>query len=358
MRIVIMAGGAGIRFWPASRKKRPKQFLSISGPQPMLLETIERVKLLAGDEDILVVLGEEHLSEAQRLLPSRKVRLLAEPRSRNTAPCIGLAAVYASFLKWEDPIAFLPADHFIARPDVFLDCLKRAAEAAATGAIVILGIVPTWPEVGYGYIQKSEERHNSPGKEIFQVKRFIEKPDLPRAQEYIHSQDFFWNAGIFIATPATILSAIQDCLPDLYKGLKRLTASAGSSGFESDLAEVYQKIHSVSFDYGVMERTNVPVFVLPCDCGWSDVGSWASLYALKASQYDAHKNLLEGNVVAIDSHHNYIANQSDRLVACLGLKNCLIVDTPESLLVMDLDRTQEMRKIIEQIEKIGKEEKL
>ncbi|RPI74527.1 MAG: nucleotidyl transferase [Desulfobacteraceae bacterium] len=358
MRIVIMAGGAGIRFWPASRKKRPKQFLNISGPQPMLLETIERVKPLAGDEDILVVLGREHLAEAQKLLPERKVHLLAEPRSRNTAPCIGLAAVYASVLKWEDPLAFLPADHFIARPAVFLESLKRAAEAAATGAIVTLGIVPTWPAVGYGYIQKTDEYHNSPGREIFQVKRFIEKPDLPRAQEYIRSPDFFWNAGIFIATPATILNAMEDCLPALFKELKKLVASIGSGAFEKTLMEFYQKIPSISFDYGVMERTNLPVFVLPCDCGWSDVGSWASLYALKASQYDAHRNLLEGQVVVIDSRNNYIANQSDRLVACLGLEHCLIVDTPESLLVMDLDRTQEIRKIIEQIEKIGKEDKL
>jgi mannose-1-phosphate guanylyltransferase len=358
MHIVIMAGGAGIRFWPASRKKRPKQFLNISGPQPMVLETIERVRSLAHDAEIIIVLGKEHLAEAQKLLPDRKVHLLVEPRGRNTAPCMGLAAVYASYLKWESPIAFLPADHFIAKPATFLAGLKRAAEVAATGAIVTLGIVPTWPEVGYGYIQRSPERHPSPGPDVFRIKTFIEKPKREKAEEYIRSQDFFWNAGIFIATPAAILKALDTCLPELSKALKHLNGSFGSAGFERRLTEVYQEINSISFDYGVMERLDTPVFVLPCECGWSDVGSWASLYALKASQYDERKNLLEGNVVVIDSQNNYITNRSDRLVACLGLKHCLIVDTPETLLVMDLDRTQEIRKIIDQLEKIGKEEEL
>ncbi|MDB9822603.1 mannose-1-phosphate guanylyltransferase [Deltaproteobacteria bacterium] len=358
MHAVIMAGGSGTRFWPYSREDRPKQFLNIGGNQPMLVETCDRLKPLARDEEMIIVLGKNHLGKATELLKDRKVHILAEPFGRNTAPCIGLGAIYARHLGCDGAIAFLPSDHFIGNPSSFLKSLEQAGKIAESGGIVTLGIIPSRPETGYGYIQRSISGSDSPEQAVFKVSAFVEKPDPEKAREYLVSGDYFWNAGIFVATHDTILEEIRRHIPILYKGLKSLEDSLSSESFEKGLKAVYEELESVSFDYGIMEKTECPVFVVPCECGWSDVGSWESLHELKVKDHDSMKNLSEGDTLLIDCKNSFVSGISGRFVACLGIDNCIIVDTDDALLVADMGRAQDIRKIVEQLKKKKKEELL
>jgi mannose-1-phosphate guanylyltransferase len=358
MYVVIMAGGSGTRFWPISRKEKPKQFLNISGRDPLILETCDRVKPLARDEEMIIVVGDEHVREAKALLGNRKVRIIAEPVARNTAPCIGLGAIFAAHLGCKDPIAFMPADHFVADPSAFVEGLLRAGEVAKTGAIAILGIVPTRPLTGYGYIQWKEERPDFWEQPAYRVSSFVEKPSIEKARQYLVRGDYFWNAGIFVATPQAVLKEIKENLPNLYDGLITLDKVVGTAAFDNLLEEVYEGLESISFDYGVMERTKNPVFVIPCDCGWSDVGSWDCVYELRERDQDENDNLMEGECLLVDSKKNFVSSRGGRLVACLGLEKCLVVDTPDALLVADLNRAQDVRKITEWLKRNRREDLL
>jgi mannose-1-phosphate guanylyltransferase len=358
MYAVIMAGGSGTRFWPASRKEKPKQFLDITGKGPMIVETCDRMSPSFRDEEIILVLGQEHMQEATALLRERRVRLLAEPLGRNTAACIGLGAVYAAHLGSHDPVAFLPADHFVSNPAALLESIRRAAEIAVAGPIVTLGIVPSRPETGYGYIQWSEERPDFWKQKAYRVKAFVEKPSLDKAKKYLARGDYLWNAGIFVATPQTILKEMELHLPQLHEGLERLKPALGTDSFENALEDVYEKLDSISFDYGIMERTRSPVFVVPCDCGWSDVGSWESLYELREEEYDDKQNLKDGEYLVVDCKGTFVSSRGGRLVSCLGLKNCLVVDTPDALLVADLKKAQDVRKIIDLLKRNRKDDLL
>ncbi len=358
MFVVVMAGGSGTRFWPVSRKDRPKQFLKISGEDPMVVETCNRLKPLAREEEMILVLGQEHLKEAKELFKGQNVHILAEPVGRNTAPCIGLGAIYAQHLGCAGPVAFLPADHYIGDPSAFVEGLRKAAKLAELGGIVTLGLVPTRPETGYGYIQGSEVHTDFKDLPAYKVSAFVEKPNQHWAQKYLESGDYYWNAGIFVAKPETILKEIRDHLPDLYRNLSELKKVVGTDAFDKVMAEVYPSLDAISFDYGVMEKTKGPIFVLPCECGWSDVGSWSSLYALRKESHDQHQNLVEGESLLVECEESFVSSHSGRLVACLGLKNCLVIDTPDALLVADMNKAEEIRKIVEELRRTQKEDLL
>ena len=354
MYTVIMAGGSGTRFWPASRKKKPKQFLPIFGTEPMIVETCNRMNPIARDQEIIFVLGKEHLAEAGALFQGRPVHLIGEPVGRNTAPCIGLGALYASYLGCDSPLAFLPADHFIADPAAFIECLVAAASRVRDGGIATLGIVPTRPETGYGYIKRGK-RVSHGIESCFEVDAFVEKPTLAKAQEYLKAGKYYWNAGIFLAHPKTILQEIRNCLPPLYEGLMALKKELPSPPFDEALAAVYSRLEAISFDYGIMEKTQADLFVVPCECGWSDVGSWGSLYELKEGDQDDAGNLFDEDSILMDCSRVFVSNQGKRIVACLGMKDCLVVDTEDALLLADLKKTQDIRKIVEWLKKNGKE---
>lgn len=358
MFAVIMCGGSGTRFWPASRRQRPKQFLNISGKGPMVAETCNRLHPLVGDDEMILVLGAEHLKEASDLFEGRDLHLLAEPVGRNTAPCIGLGAIYARHLGCTGPVAFLPADHYIGNPSRFLEDLRTAGRIADRGGIVTLGIIPNRPETGYGYIRKDTEQVDAGEGTAYRVSGFVEKPDLETARGYLVSGEYYWNGGIFVARPETILKETERQLPDLYKGLERLSAVLGTDRFEAELRDVYEGLTGISFDYGIMENTEEAVYVVPSECGWSDVGSWASLYELRSPDIDALKNLSEGETLLISCEDSYVSGRSGRLVACLGLKDTLVVDTPDALLVADMNRSQDIREIVERLKEIGKEDLL
>lgn len=354
MHAVIMAGGSGTRFWPASRKRRPKQFLCITGADPMVLDTCNRLAPMVPDEDITVVMGEEHLSEARVLFEDRAVHLIGEPVGRNTAPCIGLGAIHADYLGCSEPVAFMPADHYIADVNAFLNALKTASLMVVSGGIATLGIVPTRPETGYGYIRKGELVSADPGSPVYEVDGFVEKPDEETALKYLQSGEYLWNAGIFVATPGAVLKEIQACLPDLFDGMQRLCAAFGTDGFEMEMRGIYRGLEGVSFDVGVMEKTSSPVFVVPADCGWSDVGSWNSVYELRRDEQDRVGNLVDGDALLTDCRRTFVSSGGGRLVACLGMEGCLIVDTPDALLVADLDHSQEIRRIVDKLARRGR----
>jgi mannose-1-phosphate guanylyltransferase/mannose-6-phosphate isomerase len=230
MYAVIMAGGSGTRFWPYSRNNRPKQFLKMVGDKTMLVQTCDRLGSIISDKEMIIVLGQSHLREAKRLLKGRKINIVAEPIGRNTAPCIGLGAIYARYLGYKGAIAFLPADHYIADPAAFARAIEQAGNLAESGGIVTIGIIPSRPETGYGYIKRSIPA--SSGSAVFEVSSFVEKPDLKNARSYLASGDYFWNAGVFVATHETILNEIRLHLPELYKGLLSLDKVLGTESFE------------------------------------------------------------------------------------------------------------------------------
>jgi len=358
MHAVIMAGGSGTRFWPASRRRRPKQFLRIGGESPMVVETCDRLAPLVRDGEITVILGAAHMEEARSLFRGRAVHLLGEPVGRNTAPCIGLGALYAEHLGCDEPLAFMPADHVITDVPAFLEDLERAARAAEAGGIATLGIVPTKPETGYGYIRKGRCLSEPGAPPVYEVAAFVEKPDRETALAYLEKGDHFWNAGIFVARPGTILKEIRACLPGLWDGLTRLKTSLGTSGFQNEMEAVYPDLESISFDYGVMEKTETPVFVVPSACGWSDVGSWTALYELCRDEQDGQENLVRGEADLVECRRTFVSSSGGRFVACLGLENCLIVDTPDALLVVNLDRDQEIRSLVKRIEHRERDELL
>ncbi len=358
MFVVIMAGGAGTRFWPLSRKLKPKQFLNITGSEPMIVETYKRISDLIKDEDICIILGQEHLEEAKKLFHGKAVQIIAEPFGRNTAPCIALGALYVMHKGVNEPISFLPADHYIANKKAFLESLKVAEKVATSGGIVTLGIVPVRPETGYGYIRREKDSFQVDGKEVYKVKEFVEKPDLETAKRYLQSGEYYWNAGIFVATAETIIKETEKCLPELYEAFIGLKDKFGKEEFQQALKKAYEKAPNISFDYGVMEKTDTDIYVIPTECGWSDVGSWFSVYELRKKEWDKADNLIEGETVLIDCKKSFISARGDRLIACLGLEDILIVDTPDALLVADLNRAQEIRKIVEKLKEEKKEKYL
>jgi len=356
MYAVVMAGGSGTRFWPASRRERPKQFLNVTGKNPLIMEACDRLRSIAPDEHLILILGRRHGPEVRRLFADRPVHILLEPIGRNTAPCIGLGALYARHMGCEEAVAFLPADHFIADEEAFTTALTDAAALAeSTGGLVTLGIVPTRPETGYGYIRRGTEYDAGLGRCAYNVSAFVEKPDLQTARDYLTSGEYYWNGGIFVATPERILREMETHLPAFYQGLIEIDQALEHDDRDIILEKIYERTEAISFDYAVMEKTRSSVFVVPCDCGWSDVGSWGSLYDLRGKERDDQGNLKEGDVLLEGCEGSFVSARGERLVACLGLRKVLVVDTQDALLVADLEKTQDIRKIVNRLREKGKE---
>jgi mannose-1-phosphate guanylyltransferase len=250
-------------------------------------------------------------------------------------------------------MVLLPADHFIADEKKFRVALLGGCHLACEGHIITIGMVPTRPETGYGYLQRGGARREVQGVTVYTVERFVEKPEQRDALRYLESGDYFWNGGIFIFTPRTILAEIEAHLPDIFEGLGKIEASLGESGYEEVLAAVYQGFPSISLDYGIMEKTSRSVLAMVGDFGWSDVGSWQSLYALRHQEQGGEGNLAQGQSILIDTASSFVFNQSTQLIVGLGLEDIVIVGTGDALLVADLKKSQDVRKVIEQIKAEG-----
>lgn len=351
MFAIIMAGGSGTRFWPASREHLPKQFLAITGDRTMLEETLVRAERFAPPGKISVVVGRVHADLTKRILSGKPAKVLVEPCGRNTAACVGFAALHAKRVAEDEPMAVLPADHFIADVESFARTIRAAAKVARDGAIITLGVRPNRPETGYGYIHTGAESGESSEQPYFRVKRFVEKPDYQTALGYLSSGDYLWNSGIFVFTARTILDEIKTCMPALHEGLMEIEHAINTPDYDSAVERVYGRIESVSIDYGVMEKTSKPIHVFKADFGWSDVGSWQALYELRGAECDEHGNLSLGDSMIVDAKRNLVFSNTDRKVALLGVEDLVVVDTPDAVMVARLDRSQDVKRFPELLRK-------
>jgi len=344
---VIMAGGVGSRFWPQSRERSPKQVLEIVGSGSMISNTIARIQPMVQSEHVLVVTNKLQKDIIHHQVPSVPLdHILTEPLGRNTAPCIGLAAKWISHYDPDAVMIVLPADHIIRDTDEFLRVLQRAAQLAQeSDALVTIGIKPTHPETGYGYIQFEDSTEKNPYATdgIYRVKTFAEKPNLETAEKFLKSGDFLWNSGMFIWKASVILREIENYLPELGEQLSKLEQTIGTAAYQATLDHVYGVIRSISIDYGVMEKAS-KVFVAKGDFGWSDVGSWDEVVRL--TPIDGEGNALRGTVIAKDSHGNYI-DAGNKAVAVIGVDEVIVVVTDDAVLICKKGRSQDVKEVVD-----------
>jgi len=351
MYAVIIAGGSGTRFWPKSRVNLPKQLLNIAGQKTMIQDTVSRIGSIIPVENIWVITNEQHAFETCYQLKSFQFtpsQLLTEPIARNTAAAIGYSAKVLSQSNPDAIIAVFPADHVITTTKPFLELLKQAEAIANKNHLVTLGIKPTSPETGYGYIKQGKPVEGN----SFKVDRFIEKPDKIAAEKYLKEGGYYWNSGIFVWKASTLLNEINTYLPKLYERLEELADKTvqikGKYPYQKlneSGKKIFHSLESISIDHGVLEKSS-EVTVLPADIEWNDVGTWISLAEI--SKNDSHGNVINGNVVSIENSDSIIQAEN-RLVAALGLKNIIVVDTADALLVCAKERAQDIKKIVDQI---------
>ena len=356
---VIMAGGSGTRFWPLSRKDRPKQFLPLAGDEPLLAATVTRLPPLAKARETFIVCGPAHAAAARRMLPKLpEQNFIVEPCARNTAPCVGLAALHVARKDPRGVIVMLPADHHISRPAAFREALASAADLAQRGSIATIGIKPSRPETGYGYL-KIGPRLAARGRKgkgaAHKVERFVEKPDVVTAARYLADGGYLWNSGIFVFRADVILDEIRRAMPVLGEQLDAIDAAFGTPGYKKTLARVFPECPSISIDYGVMEKSK-RIAVVPADFGWSDVGSFAALPDVKPT--DRLGNVAEGDAVVVDAHNTVVLAKGGRPVAVVGIDDVVVVDAGDAVLVCRRDRAQDVRQAVEELSRRGRDEVL
>lgn len=355
---VIIAGGHGTRFWPLSRSTRPKQLLKILGQKSLIQETAGRIAPLIKPENTLVVTVADHFEGIRRELPTLPKRnFLIEPQGRNTAPCIGLAAIELFARNSNAIMVILPADHWISDAKSFRQTLRAAIRLVQShDALVTIGIHPRYPETGYGYILKGNRFERVLGSSVYKVKAFHEKPSLPKAKQLIRS-GALWNSGIFVWRVSTILDLLQRFSPSLFAALDRIDHTAGIAGVgyvrrrvTTALRREYKRIASQSIDYAVLEPAGSEgkVLTLKADFDWSDVGNWAAVHRLLPR--DKKRNAAVGKWLGVESA-GCLVYSPHRLVALLGIRDTVIVDTPDALLVANIKRAQEVRELVEKLKR-------
>ncbi len=353
---VIMAGGVGSRFWPRSRRAHPKQFLDVFGEASLLQNTFARLQPLVSPERTFVVTHADYAATSREHLPAvPPANVLAEPVARNTAPCIALAAARLHALDPDAVMVVLPADHLVRNVARFHEVLRAAADKAedGSGALVTIGIEPTHPETGYGYVQfDAAEREEGDGSRAappraYPVRAFAEKPDLATAERFLDSGDFLWNSGMFIWRADAVLDATARYLPDVMRAFDGLEAAFGTAREEQAIHAAYERSPKISIDYGVMERAAADgrVFVVPGAFGWSDVGDWRAVYDL--AEKDTAGNAADGTVIFHDSSRAYARAADGRLLVLVGVHDLAVVDTGDAVLVCHLDQTQRVKDVVD-----------
>ena len=337
VKAVIMAGGKGERFWPLSREKFPKQLLSLTEKKSLLQETVERIQPLIPPRDILVVTRCSLARTIERHLPQLpRKNIISEPVGRNTAPCIGLVA---KMIKEDAVMVVLPADHIITPRGKFLDTLKKAVTLAKeTENLITIGIKPTYPATGYGYI----ETGNREKRQVFRVKRFVEKPDKKKAERFLKTGRFFWNSGMFVWKKSVILEAIGKYMPSLYQKLQVISSK--------NISKLYPGLPNVSIDYGIMEKAKNSLLI-PADFSWEDLGSWESLdkFLLRGKK----KNAIMGRVSTIDSRNCIMVNKKG-LLSAIGVSDLIIISTEDVTLVFPKGKGQQVKKLVEKLRRAPK----
>ena len=350
---VIMAGGAGTRFWPASRSLRPKQLLPLAGGsgETLLAATVRRLAPLVTEDRVIIVTG-EHLAEAtKKALPGVPAdQILCEPAPRNTAPCIAWANATVARLDPDALVAVLPSDHFITDEAAFRAVLASALESAAAGRVTTVGIVPTRPETGYGYIEVGDAIGGGPARA---VARFVEKPDRARAEQFLAGGRHLWNAGMFFFRASDMTKLVDEHLPELGRGVSEIDAAARAGNETAVVKKIFPTLPSVSIDHGVMEKAS-GLAVVPGDFGWNDVGSWQSSWEL-AERDDAGNAVQEGSLV-IEGKNNLVRalGSSKKTIALVGVDDLVVVETEDAILVIPRERAQDVRLAVEALKKAGR----
>ncbi|HSM87551.1 MAG TPA: mannose-1-phosphate guanylyltransferase [Candidatus Limnocylindrales bacterium] len=348
---VILAGGSGTRFWPRSRRRLAKQVLALDGNQTMIQTTVERLLPLGKENSFWIVTNSFVSAEIERQLPGvPPEQIVVEPEARNTAPAIGLAAF---LLERSDPdavIGMFPADHVIANEERFRTVMERAIEIASQpGNIVVMGVLPTRPETGYGYIETGDRLSS----DLFRVRRFTEKPNLEKAEEFVAAGNYYWNSGMFVWSARTLTQALREHLSETAPYLEEIAAAWGTRAFHEKFAELYPKCENISIDYAVLEPRSAKgehssnLFCLRADFGWNDLGSWAALYEHHAlSRQDEGHNVVEATALyAINATGNYIY-APEKFVAAVGVDNLVVVETEDAILVTTRQHSQDVGKIV------------
>ena len=342
---LIMAGGRGERFWPRSRKHMPKQFLSLTDDGKTMIQlTVERIRPLVELEDIYIATNKDYKPLVLEQLPGiPEENILCEPIGRNTAPCIGLGAIHIA-KKYEDALMMvLPSDHLIKYNTMFVNTLSEGCAVAEKGAnLVTIGITPDYPETGYGYIKFNSDKTDG---QAYEVERFVEKPSLEVAKEYLATEEYLWNSGMFVWKISTILNNMKEFMPKTYEGLVKIQDAIGTEEQESVLEAEFEKMDSESIDYGIMEKAE-NIFVLPGTFGWDDVGSWLAVGRIRST--NEFGNAVQGNVITVETK-NSIIEGSDKLIAAVGLEDIIVVDTEDALLICDKGHAGDIKKVLENL---------
>ena len=339
---VIMAGGIGSRFWPRSKEKTPKQLLRIFGENTMIQDTVNRLTDIVRKENIFIVTNKIQRDEILNQLKDIPAEnIIEEPFGRNTAACVGLASIIISHKVKDAVVIVLPADHIISNKELFGKTILNAVDFAFNSkGLVTIGIKPTRPETGYGYIQINETEIS---ENISKVLTFAEKPNYATALRFLESGDFFWNSGMFIWRVDIILEEIKSFMPDLYEGLEKIRNEINSPKYNETLTNVYGMLRSVSIDYGIMEKSN-KVFLTKGEFSWSDVGSWEEVYQLSPKNDDG--NAINGNVFLDGTSDSYIYSP-EKFTAAIGIENLIVINTKDALLICRRDNSQDVKKVVD-----------
>lgn len=352
---IILAGGSGTRFWPASRRELPKQFLSATArsPESLIASTVRRIAPISPPGRVLIATGTHLMEPTRAALPDLPPSaILGEPLQRNTAACIGWATSIIARTNPDAPVMVLPSDHYIADEAAFRATLERALASASTGVLTTIGITPTRPETGYGYIELGEPLESG----LHRVARFVEKPKLDVAEQYLRGGKHLWNSGMFFFRASTMLTAIARHLPELHAGLDRITRASqrGPSEEERETLAVFESLPSISIDYGVMEKES-QLHVVTGDFGWNDVGSWESVWEL--SDKDASGNAAPAGSVVLDSSGNLVRDLrktgKQKVIALVGVEDLCVIETDDVLLVIPRARAQDAKLAVEALNRRG-----
>lgn len=347
-----MAGGSGTRFWPRSTTNKPKQYLNLFGDGSLLESTIKRFSQFMDTENIYIVSGRSQagvLEEQTEMIP--KKNLIYEPVGKNTLPCIGLAAMFAEKENSEGIMVVSPSDHLIHDDDLFRDTIMAAAKIADEKAgIVTIGITPSYPATGYGYVQVENEFSKGEKIRQFKVKRFVEKPDRDTASSYLNQGGFYWNSGMFIFKISVFLKAVEKFAPDLYHDLRKIQADIGNPSFEKTLDTIYRLVEGISVDYGIMEHAK-NIYLVEGNFNWNDLGSWESVYLF--SEKDENGNAWSGDTVLLNTNNSYVYGR-EGLVAVVGLDDVIVVREGNATLVCKRENAEDVKLIVEQLRNSNK----
>ena len=356
MKITILAGGSGTRLWPRSRVRYPKQFLDLVVPgQSLLQETVERILPLVPPEDILIVTGRAFVREVARQLPDvPRANILTEPCGRGSAPAIGLAAITIRQRWGDDVMVSLHSDHHVAHPDTLRNALLGAAGLAQKGHLVTLGILPSEPHTGLGYIKRGSSLGTANGFAAYDIARFVEKPNYATAKEYVESGEYYWNTGMFVWKTDTLLSEMAAHMPNLSAALTKLQATLDTPRAKAAQTRVWKTLATEQIDTGIMERTSLGAVVAIDTMGWNDVGDWNSL--TDVCRADAQNNIVIGKFEGIDTSNCIIVGTGRRMIGAIGLKDMVIVETDDAILVCPRHHAQSVRKLVERL-RADKQEK-